>query len=218
MRALEMVEPGRDHRSTAGAVISHDRVTGDRSAGDPPSGPLLAILDAGEAETDSGGAASSDAEGALTGIPDDVAHQTYVIFRLTRWGLTKRWLSRSGVKNPKPADPISWWGPCVLNGNVEQTGLDSVRDVCPWNLDEARETDLCVNALPGHLSATVIEEYWRLGTRELKAHRLGVDQRTMRRRLSLAHTLLLELFNLAAADLPLECSYQGPGRPGKEEQ
>lgn len=153
----------------------------------------------------------------MTGIPDAVAHQTYVIYRLTRWGLTKRWLSRVGVRNPKPSGMNSWWGPIVLDGNVEQSGFESIRDVCPWNLDEARETDLCVNALPSHLGETVIEEYQRTGSRELKADRLGIDDSTMRRRLSQAHVLLLDLFNGAAAGLPLECKYRGPGRPSKDE-
>lgn len=141
--------------------------------------------------------------------------QDHVVRRLTRWGLTKRWLTRVGVSNPKPANPISWWGPCVLDGNVEQIGIESMRDVCPWDLDEARETDLCVNALPGHLSSTVIEEYMHTGERAHKAWRLGIEERAMRLRLSQAHVLLLELFNCAAAGLPLECSYQGPGRPTK---
>lgn len=136
-----------------------------------------------------------------------------VVRRLTRWGLAKRWLTRVGITNPKPANPISWWGPCVLDGNVEQIGIESMRDVCPWDLDEARETDLCVHALPGHLSATVIEEYMHTGERERKAWRLGIEERAMRLRLRQAHVLLLELFNLAAAGLPLECSYRGPGRP-----
>lgn len=156
-------------------------------------------------------------EGVTERIPDDVAHQTYVIYRLTRWGLTRRWLTRVGVTNPKPQPARSWWGPCVLNGNIEQTGIESVRDVCPWNLDEARETGVCVNALPGHLSAAVEEEYVKRGTRGEKSKRLGIDDSTMRRRLSLAHVLLLELFNCAAAGLPLECSYRGPGRPSKDE-
>jgi hypothetical protein len=150
-------------------------------------------------------------------ISDGQAHQTYVIFRCTRWGLATRWLSRVGIANPVPGDMFSWWGPTVLNGNVEQLGLESMRDVCPWNLDEARETGLCVNALPGHLSAAVEEEYLKLGDRDVKAYRLGIDARSMRRRLSLAHTLLLDLFNAAAAGLPLECNYRGPGRPGKED-
>jgi hypothetical protein len=157
-----------------------------------------------------------DARIAVT-IPDDVAHQTYVIYRLTRWGLTKRWLSRAGVKNPKPAEMNSWWGPIVLDGNVEQTGIESMRDVCPWNLDEARETDVCVNALPGHLSAAIEEEYLKSGDRELKSARLGIDPSTMRRRLSAAHVLLLDLFNASAASLPLQVNYRGPGRPAKEE-
>lgn len=149
-------------------------------------------------------------------VAEDVSgaeFQDHVVRRLTRWGLTKRWLTRVGVTNPKPANPISWWGPSVLNGNVEQIGIESIRDVCPWDLDEARETDLCVHALPSHLSATVIEEYMHTGERERKAWRLGIDERTMRRRLSQSHILLLELFNCAAAGLPLECGYQGPGRP-----
>lgn len=149
-------------------------------------------------------------------IDDAAAFQTYVMYRLTRWGLAQRWLTGRNITNPKPRHPASWWGPCVLNGNIEQTGIESVRDVCPWNLDEARETGICVNALPGHLSAAIEEEYLKTGNRERKAWRLGIDERTMRRRLAQAYPLLLELFNCAAAGLPLECNYQGPGRPAKE--
>lgn len=150
----------------------------------------------------------------MTGIPDNVAFQTYVILRCNRWGYTKRWLTRVGISNPVPTDVNSSWA-LWLNGNVEQIGIESVRDVCPWNLDEARETDVCVNALPGHLSVAVVEEYVKTGTRELKAHRIGIDASTMRRRLTVAHTLLLDLFNAAAAGLPLQCDYRAPGRPAK---
>lgn len=152
----------------------------------------------------------------MTGIPDDVAHQTYVIYRLTRWGLAKRWVANAGVRNQKPAKIQSAWGPMWIDGNVEQIGIESTRDVCPWNLDEMRETDLCVNALPGHLSAAVEEEYMKKGDRELKAARLGIDPSSMRRRLSTAHILLLDLFNAAAAGLPLEVDYRAPGRPPKQ--
>lgn len=152
----------------------------------------------------------------MTGIPDAEALQTYVIFRCTRWGLTMRWLQRAGVTNPVPRDMTSWWGPIVLDGNVEQVGIESVRDVCPWNLEEAQETQRCVNALPGHLWSTVTEEYVKIGNRELKAARLGIDARTRRRRLNTAHALLLDLFNAAGAGLPLETNYRGPGRPAQE--
>lgn len=152
----------------------------------------------------------------MTGVPGAAPPQTYVIYRLTRWGFAKRWLTRVGVKNPKPSGMNSWWGPIVLDGNVEQIGLESMHDVCPWNLDEMRETDLCVNALPGHLSAAVAEEYLKTGDRETKAARLGLDPSAMRRRLRIAYPLLLDLFNAAAAGLPLDVDYRAPGRPPKQ--
>lgn len=154
----------------------------------------------------------------LNGIPNDVAHQTYVIYRLTRWGMATRWLANAGIPNQKPAEVQSAWGPMWIDRNVEQIGIESTRDVCPWNLDEARETGLCINALPGHLSAAVEEEYLRKGDREVKAARLGIEPSAMRRRLTLAYPLLLDLFNAAAAGLPLECDYRAAGRPPKEEQ
>jgi hypothetical protein len=215
MRTLD-AEIGRGDHRTIVDIVPHDR-KGSAALGAAGArlyeGPVL------HAGAPGAGAPSDQARdaGIAVTIPDDVAHQTYVIYRLTRWGLAKRWLSRAGVKNPKPAEINSWWGPIVLDGNVEQTGIESIRDVCPWNLDEARETDVCVNALPGHLSAAIEEEYLKSGDRELKSARLGIDPSTMRRRLSAAHVLLLDLFNASAASLPLQVNYRGPGRPAKEE-
>lgn len=222
-----MAVTGTGHRTPPRGIIPNcsqtgERITMDRTddtartiSGETKGRPVFPLLDRAASTTiRPNDEARHD---AMTGIPDNVAFQTYVILRCNRWGFTVRWLSRLGVTNPVPGDPVSWWGPTCLDGNVEQTGIESVRDVCPWNLDEARETGLCVNALPGHLSATVEEEYVKRGDRELKAFRLGIDTRTFRRRLSIAHPLLLELFNLAAAGLPLEISYRSPGRPAKPE-
>lgn len=153
----------------------------------------------------------------MTDIPDNVAFQTYVILRCNRWGFTQRWVTRLGVTDPRPFPMTSWWGPIVLDGNVEQLGIETVRDICPWNLDEAAETARCVMALPEYLRDTLVEEYVKRGTKTQKATRLGIEPRAYRKRLTIAHVLLLDLFNAAAVGLPLEVDYRPPGRPKKGE-
>lgn len=174
---------------------------------------VLAILDVGPTATTGTDDKARDDE--MTGIPDNVAFQTYVILRLSRLGRFVRWVDGLGVRNPKPADVISWWGPIVMNGNVEQTGLESIRDICPVDIVEAEETRRCIIALPQHLFETVIQEYVVCGKQAQKAHALDIDVSTFRRRLTVAHAVLLDLFNAAAAGLPLEANYPSPGRPKK---
>lgn len=145
---------------------------------------------------------------------NDVLHATYVIMRCARLARFVRWVEGLGVKDPRPPLTSSWWGPIVLNGNVEQLGL-SVKDTCPVDIAEAVDTRSCIMALPDHLKDAVITEYFLNGRQSDKAGRLAIEVRAYRRRLQQAHTLLLELFNLSAADLPLEVDYRGPGRPSK---
>jgi hypothetical protein len=151
----------------------------------------------------------------LSGIPDDIAFRTYVILRCNRLGRFARWAEGLGVADPRPADMRSWWGPIVMDGNVEQSGFDSLRDICPVDIIEADETRRCILALPNHLRDTIIQEYVVCGKQAQKARALGIHVRTYRHRLNVAHTLLLDLFNAVAADLPLEVNYQPPGRPRK---
>jgi hypothetical protein len=138
---------------------------------------------------------------------------TYVMGRCARWGTYVRWLHRSGVASVEPRRVASWWGPIVLDGNIEQIMM--VREPSPVNIPEATETGNCIMALPSHLRDTVVEEYAVRGKQYEKAESLRIDVDTLRHRLNVAYPLLLELFNLAAASLPLECSYRGPGRPPK---
>lgn len=146
-------------------------------------------------------------------IPN-VPPQTYVIGRCFRWGTYVRWLHWSGVVVFRPKSVISWWGKFVLDPNVEK--LMIARDPAPVSIPEAIETGNCVMALPEHLRAAVSEEYAARGKQYEKARALGIDVDTLQIRLQTAYPLLLELFNCAAAGLPLECSYRGPGRPRKE--
>lgn len=149
----------------------------------------------------------------MMGIPDDVAFQTYVILRCNRLGQFARWFEGLGVADPKPQKVTSWWGAIVMNGNVEQLGLDSIRDVCPVDIIEADETQRCILALPDYLKDTIVQEYVVCGKQAEKAHFLGIDTRTYRRRLSRAHIILLDFFNAAAAGLPLELPPQTGPRP-----
>lgn len=217
------VETGRgDYRAAdRGILAPSDKTAGitEHRANDPTftvdyqtaAGSVFAVLDRVEATTDQARVEGRD--DAMTGIPDNVAFQTYVILRCNRWGLTMRWITRLGVTDPRPFPVSSWWGPIVLDGNVEQLGIDSVRDVCPWNPQEAEETLKCVEALPEYLRDTLVEQYVKRGTQAEKAARLGIEPRAFRRRLSIAHGYLLDLFQAAAVGLPLEIDYRAPGRP-----
>jgi hypothetical protein len=146
-------------------------------------------------------------------IPN-VSPQTYVMARCARWGTYVRWLSWTRIAPSKPKSVVSWWGKLVLDGNIEQ--LMMAREAAPVSIPEAIETGNCVMALPAHLRDAVVEEYAVRGKQSEKAEALGIDTDTLRRRLETAYPLLLELFNCAAASLPLECNYRGPGRPRKE--
>jgi hypothetical protein len=218
MRTLEVEIRGRDHRKADGRIVEFAAVADHRPGATCAARPIFedgAPLRSGEGVEGRCNPERSK-EQHLTSIPSTPLTHLYVKLRCTRWGLVSRWKGRVGVSNPVPEEMTSWWGAVVLDGNVEQQGLESVRDVCPWDLEEAAETQQCVDALPDWLRDTVTEEYCKPGNRELKAIRLGIDARQMRRRLDRAHVLLLELFNLSAADLPLEVDYRPPGRPKGE--
>lgn len=145
-----------------------------------------------------------------------VSMQTYVIARCARWGTYVRWLQWSRVMVGRPRGVVSWWGKLVLDGNIEQIML--VREPAPVSVPEALETGNCIMALPAHLRDAVVEEHGAGGKQWEKAEALGIDVSTLLRRLDTAYPLLLELFNLAAAGLPLECNYRGPGRPRRPEE
>lgn len=141
--------------------------------------------------------------------------QTYVMLRCGRLGRFARWAEGLGVADPRPQRVTSWWGPVVMSGNVEQLGLESIRGLCPVDIIEADETRRCIMALPDHLRDAIVQEYVVCGKQAQKARALGIEVRAYQRRISLAHTLLLDLFNAAAADLPLEVDYRAPGRPAQ---
>jgi len=145
-------------------------------------------------------------------IPDNVAFQTYVILRCARWGQYVRWAERDKDRDPRPPRIGSWWGPIVLDGNVEQIG-EGTADICPVDVAEGMETQQCVYALPEHLRDTIIEEYVVCGNQAQKADALGIDQRQYRRRLSESHTLLLGLFNDVAAGIEPHIAPRTRGRP-----
>ena len=136
----------------------------------------------------------------------------YIIMRCNRWGWYMRWLSRGGA-DPGPRRLCSWWHKLItvrlLQGHNEQ----EVRDACPVDVEEARETSLCVNALPDYLRDVIVEEYAVGGSAEQKAEALGIKPKSFRDRREHAHVLLLGLFNDAAAGVPLHVPERTRGRP-----
>lgn len=125
-----------------------------------------------------------------------------------------RWLTSRGIDDPRPAPVASWWHKLVTARNVQQVDAVSVnRGECPVDIEEARETQACVVALPEHLRRTMVEEYLVRGTQEQKADALGIEPKAFRARRDRAHHELLGLFNDAAAGLPLVCNLPVRGRP-----
>lgn len=125
---------------------------------------------------------------------------TYVEARLGRWQLWYRW-----GKNPGPSPVESWYGPIVLNPNVQQSGRHD--SACPVDVSEAEETQRCVMALGvecPELKDTVFEAYLRGGTVEQKIATLGLKSRqSYYDRLDRAYVKLLGHFNDAASGIAL---------------
>ena len=120
---------------------------------------------------------------------------TYVETRLAHWRV---WY-HSGAK-PGPRELISWWGPAIIDRNVEQLGRTIKIRVDPT---EAEETDHAVRALPYDLRKAVFEFWTRGGTMEQKARALRCSRVTLYARLDRANTRLLGYFNDQAAGLEL---------------
>jgi DNA-directed RNA polymerase specialized sigma24 family protein len=100
----------------------------------------------------------------------------------------------------------SWWGPIILEGNVEQTGGFKELEFDP---SECTETDRAVQALRCislDLHAAIIEMYIRGGTGEQKAKALHCTRQTLYNRLDRAYGELLGLFNDQAAGITLRTS------------
>ena len=118
---------------------------------------------------------------------------TYVEARLAKWRV---WY-HSG-SSPIPPRVTSWWGPCIINRNVEQPGNSITVKV---DIPEAKETDLAVRALPEDLQDAIYEVWTRGGTMGQKARSLGLTRDGLYKRLERAHTELLGLFNDQAAGI-----------------
>lgn len=116
--------------------------------------------------------------------------------RCVRWGVFERWCVKVRIgPASSPSEVNSWWAKIVLEGNVEQIGIESTRGVCPVNLEEAVETRRCVSLLDPHLRNVVWQEHVRSGRRQRdKAWTLGITTRTFRHRLDVAYPLLAERF------------------------
>lgn len=141
-------------------------------------------------------------------------HLTYVMLRLNRWAVWVRWENSRGAGDPKPQRVVSWMGK-LQRGRIEQIGEASTAFValCPVDISEASETSQCVRALPEWARRTVVEDYLVGGTAAQKAEALGITDRALRKRRDAVHGMLLELFNLAAARLPLVLSAREVSRP-----
>ncbi len=116
----------------------------------------------------------------------------YVMTRLGRWKIWANWGTRPG-----PRRVVASMGKLLGPTEGEELGR------CPYE-DEAIETKECIDALEVSLRNVIIQCYLFGGTTLQKAQRLGCDKRTYHRRLERAYVKLLDLFNAAAADLPLD--------------
>lgn len=121
---------------------------------------------------------------------------TYVEGRLGRWSY---WVTTSLTRGG-PRRVTSWWGPMVLDRNVEQIGRRRTLRIDPT---EAEETELAVRALPCELRDAVIQAWTKGGTNDQKAKACGCCRETFWRRLQRANVKLLGYMNDIAADIPL---------------
>lgn len=192
---MEMELAGRNHRAAAVAIVACDRPAGDSSA---DATPARSLLHPGATDQDP---LAREGSASLTTRGNALEH-FYVIQRCNRWGTYALWHRNTGMRETKPKPMRSWWGPIVLDGNVEQLGRDA-RDVCPVDIAEALETGKCVLALPPHLRLAVTAEHTHSGTQEQKAQALGISRTTYWRRCQEAYTLLLGIMNDVAAQAPI---------------
>lgn len=195
MRALALVEPGGDHRATDCAVVAHDRLAGESSSDTPDARPLLPP---GQTPAHPASAPHGAARREVR-TPEFALQHLYVILRCNRWGTYVRWSHRTLARDPAPQDTRSWWGPIVLDGNVEQIGLASVLDLCPVDIPEALETGTCVERLPDHLRKAMLQEHVIRGTQAQKSRALEIERTAFWRRCERAYVLLLGMFNDEAA-------------------
>jgi hypothetical protein len=200
MRTLDAETARGHHRTTAFEVTPIDCVERVYQFDHPQAeGPLL------HASASRRGADSDEAGVARPSVktPENALQHLHVMLRCNRWGTYVRWSHRTLSKNPKPQGMNSWWGPIVFDGNVEQIGIESVRDICPVNIDEALETDRCVKLLPDKLRKAMLQEHVIRGTQAQKAAALGIDRTTFWRHCERAYVLLLGMFNDVAAQVPV---------------
>jgi hypothetical protein len=122
---------------------------------------------------------------------------TYCEARLGRWKLWNDWGS-----DGKPKAVCSWYGPMVIDPNVEQIGRPT--SVCPVDVTEAEETNRCIMALEPDLRDTIFQVYLYGGTVAQQARALGLRRRqSVYERLERAYRHLLGYFNDAAAGVAL---------------
>lgn len=130
---------------------------------------------------------------------------TYVQKRLAAWALWRLWGS-SG----KPPHVVSWYEKVVMAPNVQGRGND--HEQCPVNEGEAYEMHQCINALAPYLRDTIVTEWTRAGTADMKAKWLGVSKSTYFERQTVAEGKLLGYLNDQAAGVPLPQPLANPKR------
>lgn len=134
-------------------------------------------------------------QGAVSMAGPGLQLHTYVEARLGRWAVWCRW-NEGGSAGPRRV--VSQLGHLREVARCTATLLD-----CPVDEAEARETDRCINALATDLRLAIQQTYLHRGTGEEKARRLGCTRMTLWNRTQVAYVRLLDLFNAAAAGLPL---------------
>lgn len=149
----------------------------------------------------------------MMGESPTTLNMLYVIMRLNRWGMYVRWLARGG-SDPRPKQVVSWWHKIITRRLLQEHDQQQRQiDTCPVDLEEARETWTCIEALPWHLRDVIVEEYAVGGSAEQKAGALDIEPRAFRYRRDRAHVELLGLLVDAAAGVPLTKSEPARGRP-----
>lgn len=108
---------------------------------------------------------------------------------------------------------VSWYEKVVMAPNVQGRGGDT--GPCPVDEAEAYQTHQCISALAPYLRDTVVMEWTRAGTCEMKAKWLGVGKSAYFERLSVAETKLLDYMRAVEIGEELPKAIADPARAKK---
>lgn len=132
---------------------------------------------------------------------------SYIDTQLVKWGIYKRWLERGGsIGGPRRIR--SWWCPVITDRLVQGHGNKPgpKQDVCPVDIEEARDMDACVSALLGvdeDLHKVVMECWYLGGTVEQQVEACQCALATYYRRLERAKDVLYDLLLDKVNGIPL---------------